>query len=193
MCWWVGVAGCRRRQWSSLSGMVENGDWGHGDYCTAEKGETWTLGQGVGTQRWWHQVVGSGGGTCGHAAMNLGTLITTWCLKKVCMLLASPAVCIPTLLAPIRPSAPLRHILTFHSIPRLWLCKTLLYAWSLPTPHAIAVAIMTVIGVRCASLSWLQMVVNVVFQVGPSVIGAVSSWGWHRLAPISMRGCWGGS
>ncbi len=47
-------------------------------------------------------------------------------------------------------------------------CKTLLHARSLPTPHAVAVAIVTVIvvvSIGCASLSWLQKVVNVVFQL----------------------------
>ncbi|KAK0241438.1 hypothetical protein EDD85DRAFT_787127 [Armillaria nabsnona] len=50
----------------------------------------------------------------------------------------------------------------------------------LPTSHAVAVAIVTVV-VGCASLSWLQMAVDVVFQVGPSVVGAFASWGRRRL------------
>ncbi|PBK99915.1 hypothetical protein ARMGADRAFT_523401 [Armillaria gallica] len=96
--------------------------------------------------------------------------------KKACMLSASPAVRIPTSLAPVRPSAPLQHTLTFHFIPRLWLCKTLLHARSLPAPHAVTVTIVTVVVVvGCASLSWLQMAVDVVFQVGPSVVNAFAS------------------
>ncbi len=52
------------------------------------------LGQGVGMQQWWHEAVGSSGGTCGRVAMNLGVLITTWCLKRCaccqhCLLSAS--------------------------------------------------------------------------------------------------------
>ncbi len=50
---------------------------------------------------------------------------------------------------------------------------------------------MTVIGVGCASLSWLQMAVDVVFQVGPSVVGAFASWGRCRLAPIFDAGMLG--
>ncbi len=39
-------------------------------------------GQGVGAQRWWRQAAGSGGGIRGRVAMNSGTLIITWCLKR---------------------------------------------------------------------------------------------------------------
>ncbi len=39
----------------------------------------------------------------------------------------------------------------------------------------VVVVAIAIIG--CASLSWLQMAVDVVFQVGPSVIGAFTSWG----------------
>ncbi len=42
---------------------------------------------------------------------------------------------------------------------------------------------MTVIGVGCASLSWLQMAVDVVFQVGPSVVCAFCKLGSMQIGP----------